>query len=317
MNVVLVTPRSLSSGDDPALRALEDAGFELRFGPAGRTPSEAELLSLVRGCVGWIAGVEPISESVVAAAAPDLKVISRNGVGIDNLPLVACDRLGIIVRKADGANAEGVAELTMGLMLAALRQLAFADAALKRGEWLRRPGLELHGSTIGIVGLGAVGRKVVRMATAFGAKVIGYDPMGAPADLAPGFSLGTLDDLLERASLVTLHCPPRADGQPLLDRAALTRMQDGASVINTARASLVDEEAILAALGSGKLSCYATDVFDREPPGLTSLIASDRVIATPHIGGYTLQSVAQAARLAVSNLLESLGAPHVSSARRA
>ena len=316
MSVVLVTPRSLSSGGDPSLRALEDAGYQLRFGPAGRTPSVEDLLALLPGCVGWIAGVEPVPSSVLAAAT-DLKVISRNGVGIDNLPLAICNRLGIVVRKADGANAEAVAELTIGLMLSALRQIAFSDSALKRGEWVRRPGLELSGSTVGVVGLGAVGRKVVRMAAAFGARVLGYDPMGAPDDLAPDFVLTDLDDLVANASVVTLHCPPLGDGRPVLDGAAIDRLKAGASVINTARASLVDEDAMLAALRSGRLACYATDVFDREPPGLTPLVACDRVIATPHIGGYTLQSVAQAAQLAVSNLLESLETLHVSSARRA
>jgi D-3-phosphoglycerate dehydrogenase / 2-oxoglutarate reductase len=132
LNTILVTPRSLTIGGDPALNLLEQAGYTLRFGPAGRLPSEKDLMELLPGCVGWIAGVEQVSDSVVRAAGPTLKVISRNGVGTDNLPLELCLCMGIAVRRADGVNAQGVAELTLGLILAAFRQLTFSDAALKR-----------------------------------------------------------------------------------------------------------------------------------------------------------------------------------------
>ncbi|MBI4923277.1 MAG: phosphoglycerate dehydrogenase [Devosia nanyangense] len=315
MNTILVTPRSLTSGGDPALGALERAGFSLRFGPTGKTPSEADLLELLPGCVGWIAGVEPVSEAVVTAAAPTLKVISRNGVGTDNLPVEVCERLGVDVRRADGANAQGVAELTVALMLASLRQVPFGDAALKRGEWMRRRGTEILGSTVGIFGLGAVGRKVARMAGDLGATVLGHDPFAPPNDLGPNFSLAPPAEIFARAILISLHCPPLPGGVPLIDGAALARMPPGACLVNTARARLVDESAILSALAEDRLACYATDVFDREPPGFSLLLASDRVIATPHIGGFTVQSVANATRLAVGNLLESLG--EVSGARSA
>ena len=233
-------------------------------------------------------------------------MISRNGVGTDNLPVAVCRQLGIDVRRADGANAQGVAELAIALMLASLRQIPFGDAALKRGEWARRRGTEILGLTVGIFGLGAVGRKVARMAGDLGATVLGHDPFASPDDLGSNFVLAPPAEIFSRAMLISLHCPPLADGAPLVDAIALARMPLGACVVNTARARLVDESAILSALAEDRLSCYATDVFDREPPGLSPLLASDKVIATPHIGGFTVQSVANATRSAVSNLLESL-----------
>lgn len=310
MNEILVTPRSLSAGDDPSLRRLVEAGYSLRFGPVGRTPGEAELLHLLPGCIGWIAGVEPVSETVVARAAPTLRVISRNGVGVDNLPLSACDRLGVEVRRADGANAQGVAELTIALILAALRQIAFSDAALKRGAWERRRGVELRGATVGVVGLGAIGRRVARMASDLGAVVLACDPVAPPLDIAANVTRTDFDAVVARASVITLHCPPLPSGAALIDGTTLGRMSPGVFLVNTARASLIDETAVLDALESGRLACYATDVFDVEPPGASRLVLSDRVIATPHIGGYTLESVAEASRVAVANLLESLEAAH-------
>jgi len=301
---VLITPRSLTqSGLDGVaeLAPLREAGFDLVAGPAGRLPTEDELLELVPGCVGWLAGVEKIGADVLAAAT-ELRVISRNGTGVDAVDLAAARRLGVRVERAVGANARGVAELTLALVLAALRQLPWSAATVRAGGWRRWPGREVSECRVGVVGLGAVGAVVAELCVVWGAEVLAYDPAVAPA---AGSSVRAvdLDELLASSDVVTLHAPPPPDGRPLLDAARLATLPAGAVLVNTSRAALVDDDAVLAALHSGALSAYAVDAFETEPPELTDLLRHERVIATPHLGGYTGSSVRRSTEQAVHNLL--------------
>ncbi|MES1937439.1 phosphoglycerate dehydrogenase [Salinisphaera hydrothermalis] len=302
---ILVTPRSLTRAPNTELAELERQGYELVRTTAGQTPSESELLASVPGVVGWIAGVEPISNRVLDAAS-DLRVISRNGSGMDNVPLDHARRRQIEVRRVVGGNARGVAELAITLIMNSLRQVSYSNEAIKRGDWARLLGMEIADRTIGVIGCGAIGQEVSRIAIALGARVVAYDP--APQrGLAPrgAFRWRDLDAVLAESDAITLHCPP-VDDQALIDAYALARMKHGARLINTARAALVDEDAVLDALDQGTLGGYATDVFDREPPELTRLLAHERVIATAHIGAFTEESVANVTRIAIDNMLDVL-----------
>jgi D-3-phosphoglycerate dehydrogenase len=306
---ILVTPRSLTSGDHPALTPLRAAGFEIVTSTAGQLPKEDELLQLVPDCVGWLAGVEPISPAVIAAAR-QLKVISRNGTGIDNLPIAAVKAQGITIATAGSANAPGVAELTLALIFAGLRHVPFTHQGIKGGAWPRRRGRELRDRTVGIVGCGAIGSEVARMVTALGAQVLAFDPQPRKLDLAQDrFRWVDLDTALTTADIVSFHCPMQAGGAPILDRSRLGRLRPQALVVNTARAGLVDEAALLDALNAGAVDCYATDVFAEEPPSDLCLVRHERVIATSHIGGFTDESVTRATAIAVGNLLDVL-VPH-------
>ena len=306
MNRILITPRSLTRTPDPALLALSDDGYQLVFSAPGETPDEADLLALLPGCVGWLAGVEPVSPRVLEAAT-GLRAISRNGSGIDNLPLDVAGRLGIQVLRADGANARGVAELAIGLVLASLRHVPEQSAALKGGSWQRRPGLEMAGRTLGLLGCGAVGRLVARFALAFDARVLAYDPFPNIGFTPDGdFGWASFDQVVAQAEMLSLHCPMPADGRPLLDTTTIGRLCAGCHVVNTARAGLVDETAMLAALEREHVRVYATDVFAVEPPAPSLLLSHPRVIATPHIGGLTAESVRRATVGAVENLRAAL-----------
>ena len=306
---VLVTPRSLTRDGDPALDLLRRAGYEVIQCTPGRQPDEAELLRLVPGCVGWLAGVEPVGARVLEAAR-GLRAISRNGTGVDNIDLAVAARLGIRVLRAEGANARGVAELAIGLVLALLRSIPWSDAQMKGGAWERRRGLEIGGRTVGVVGCGRIGRLVAEMALGLGAHVVGHDAVPVDGfDPGSGFRYADLDTVLAAADALTLHCPALPGGRPLLDAAAIARIKRGAVVVNTARASLVEEGAILKALDDGQLLGFATDVFPEEPPASTALVGHPRVIATPHLGGFTEESVAKATRVAVDNLLDALQGP--------
>jgi D-3-phosphoglycerate dehydrogenase len=302
---IAITPRSLSSAGHPALNDLTERGYEIVYPAPGRTPTEDDLLRSVPGCVGWLAGVEPISPRVLAAA-DGLRVISRNGTGVDNIDLAVAEARGIRVERANGANARGVAELTIALMLAAFRHVPWSDGQLRRGDWQRRIGIEAQGRTLAVIGCGAIGREVSGLALGLGMQVIGYDPCPPNAFSPPGFRLGSLDEALMAADAISFHCPPGP--RPILDALTIARLRRGVVVVNTARAELIDDAAMHEALESGQVAGLATDVFHREPPEPSRLHAHDRVILTPHAGGFTEESVERATRVAVANLLKVLGA---------
>lgn len=301
---ILITPRSLSDLGHPSLERLRKAGYQVIGSTPGETPGEKELITLLDGTVGWVAGVEPISARVLDHAA-DLKVISRNGTGIDNIDLDAAQQNNIEILRAQGTNARGVAELTFGLMLCLTRSIAPIDKKLKSGEWSRRKGFELENRTLGVIGCGLIGQIVVRIGLAMGMKVIAHDAY-PNASFNPGenFAFEMLEMVIAKSDVITLHCPPME--KPIIDKAAIAKMKDDAIVINTARASLVDDSALLEALNSGNLGGYGTDVFKVEPPGNDPLILHDRVIATTHIGGFTNESIDRATEGAVDNLLDFL-----------
>ncbi len=303
---ILVTPRSLTAEPHPDVERLKENGFEIVYSTAGVMPTEQELIDLVPGCVGWLAGVEPVTSKIIEAAA-HLKVISRNGVGIDNLPLDVLNERGVRIMIAEGANAMGVAELTIGLIFCALRSIPLSDAGIKSGGWPRMRGAEIHERTVGIIGCGAIGREVARMVIALGARVIAFDPARPNLDLpSKSFAYAEVDEIMTKADILSLHCPLPRDGSTFLDRNRIFASKRGLVLINTARARLVDEDALIEALDCGQIGSYATDVFEHEPPLSLTLAAHRRVIATSHIGGFTAESVDRATRIAANNLLAAL-----------
>ena len=303
---ILVTPRSLTRRKHPALQPIEDAGYQVVLCTPGQSPTEDELIELLPGSVGYLAGVEPVTARVLAAG-DRLRVIGRNGSGIDNIDLATAAEMGIEVRPAKGANARGVAELTVGLILALARSLPRADAAMKGEGWDRDQGIELAGRTLGVVGCGGVGRITAELAMAFGMKVRAHDPNPDPGFAPTGaFSYAPLATVLAEADILTLHCPASPDGAPLLDAPAIRTMKDGVYIVNTARGSLFDQDAILAALDEGHVAGVAVDTFEPEPPTDWRLAMHPRCIATPHIGGFTVESVSRATNAAVHNILDVL-----------
>ncbi|HEV7624130.1 MAG TPA: NAD(P)-dependent oxidoreductase [Amnibacterium sp.] len=300
---VLVSPRSVTARplDEVAeLQPLRAAGYRLVAAGTGTMPSEQDLLALLPPCVGWLAGVEPVTARVLDAA-PRLRAISRNGTGLDNIDLGAAAARGVVVERAAGANAQGVAELTFALVLAALRGIPWSADALRSGVWERAAGRELGDTTIGVVGLGEIGRRVARGFTALGARVVGHDPFVTSAE----FETTSLEGVLDAADVLTLHVPALHDG-PLITVDAIARLRDRAVLVNTARAALVDDDAVLAALESGHLSAYAVDVFDTEPPAPSRLLGHPHVLATPHLGGYTDASIRRAVAEAAHRLVVAL-----------
>lgn len=306
MDKVIVTPRSLSKGSHSLLDRLTAAGYELVFPSPGAQPTEEQLRAVIGDAVGYLAGVERVS-AVLLERAGRLKVISRNGTGVDNIDLAAAQAHGIVIRRAEAANARSVAELAFGHVLAAARGIAFSDAELKAGRWTRVKGIELEGRTLGLVGCGRIGKLVARFGLAFDMRVLAHDPFPNPAFApSPAFAYAPLPEVLRASHVLSLHAPPPADRRPILDAAAIATLLRGAIVVNTAREVLVDETAMAAALRDGRVAAYTLDAFDREPPEDLALVRIPGVLATPHLGGFTDESVERATAAAVENLLDSL-----------
>ena len=302
---ILVTPRSLSKNGHPLLKELEDAGYEVLTPFPGKQPTRDELLSVLPDCVGYLAGVEKVDADVITACNK-LKVISRNGVGIDNVDCTAAESRGISLQVTRGANSRGVAELAVTLMLTMIRSIPGTNSSIKNGGWDRTKGIEAEGKTLGIIGTGQIGQHVAKMAAGLDMKIIGYDlyPDAGLEKRNPAFKYGSVEDVLKNSDIVTLHCP--AGEKPLINKDALKMMKRGAYLINTARAQLVDQEAMLTALETGEISGYAVDAFESEPPELTPLLKHHRVILSSHIGGFTTESVDRATKGAIRNILDVL-----------
>jgi D-3-phosphoglycerate dehydrogenase len=304
---ILVTPRSVTRHGHPSLERLRAAGYQILFCTAGLQPDEQELRTLLPGCVGYLAGVESITAEVLETAS-DLRVISRNGTGLDNVDCAAATARGITVLRVEGANARSVAELTIGQLFALARQLPERNVSLKRGVWERGlPGVELEGKVLGVVGCGAIGKLVAGMALGIRMRVIAYD-VAPDETFAPGkdFRIGTFQEVLTSADFLSFHCPAPPDGCALLDSAAIAQMKRGSFIINTARSTVLDSAAVLAALDVGQIAGLALDVFDMKQPADLDLARHPRVIATPHIGAFTVESIDRAMDASVGNLLTAL-----------
>lgn len=277
--------------------SLDPAGLAL-FAEAGaetRVLTAAERLRLSEILPGYDALLVRSATQVTAellAAGKDLKVVGRAGIGVDNVDVAAATERGILVVNAPTANLTSATEHTFALLLAVARRVPEADASMKAGRWDRQlTGTELLGKTLGILGFGRIGQRVAKRAEAFEMKVAAYDPyLDAAAARRMDVELVALADLLAVADVVTLHVPLTAETRGLLDRERLASMKPGALLINCARGGVLDEEALLAALESGRLGGAGLDVFAEEPPKDLRLVSHPRVVATPHLGAQTREA---------------------------
>jgi len=239
-----------------------------------------------------VRGRTKITEAVLSAA-PNLKVVGRMGVGVDNIDLEAARSHNVTVVNCPVATTVSVAELTMGLMLSLIRGITKADSGMKSGDWLKKQlrGTELFQKTLGVIGFGHIGETVAKRAMAFDMKVIASDPV-RPADevKAAGAEPVSFEELLKQSDIITMHIPHIKATHHLLDDEAFSKMKDQVLVICAARGGVIDESALLAALESGKVAGAALDVFESEPPGEHPLPLHPNVVATPHIGAQTKEA---------------------------
>jgi D-3-phosphoglycerate dehydrogenase len=297
---VLVTARSFGNSAGPHHEYLRDNGCEVDLRAKPQPMTADELAEIIDGYEGAILGLDACDASVLERATK-LRVISRYGSGVDSVDLDAASKRGIVVTNTPGANRIAVAELTIGLMFALARQIPQAAAAARAGEWKRAAGFELSGKTLGIIGLGMIGREVALRAHALGMVVLGYDPL-ITANVS-GVTQVDLDALLHESHIVTLHCAATPETENLINAERLSQMRDGAYLINTARGALVNESDLLSALQSSKLAGAAADTLRSDPPTGSPLLALENFLYTPHIGATTHESVERVSLIAAQNLV--------------
>lgn len=292
----------------PALTQLA-AATSMRCwpGPAPITP--AQLHAELRDAEGLLCLLTDHIDDALMATAPKLRVVSSCSVGVDHVDVAALTRRRIPLGHTPGVLVEATADLTFALLLAAARRIPEAERFVREGQWTPERrwepelllGKDLHGATLGLIGLGAIGQAVARRAQGFGLKLIGWTPSGRAV---PGVAAASLEAVLAQADIVSLHVALNAQTAKLINAAALARMKPDAILINTARGGLVDEAALIAALRSGQLGAAALDVFEHEPIAADHpLLTLPNVVMAPHIGSATRGTRSRMAQLAVDNLL--------------
>lgn len=304
---ILVTPTSMQPDkNSEALERLRAFSGDLVFNNTGKPLSEDDLIPLLRDCDGYVAGLDFITEKVLKAC-PNLKAISRYGVGYDRVDTAAAKALGIPVSNTPGTNSEAVGELTFALILSVARKIPYLDTQTKNGAWVRSTGTELLGKTIGIVGLGAIGKVVARCAKGFDMTVLAYDPfINENYCKENNIKICTLDEVYEKSDIISLHLPLNSDTKGIINADAFGKMKDGVIVVNASRGGIIDESAALDALKSGKLGGLGLDAFETEPPTGSPLLDFPNVVATPHTGAHTVEATGNMANAAVDNIIAML-----------
>lgn len=296
--VILVTGADLA----PQAVALLD-GFELVY--AGKTPDEDSLVSLCERHqpAGIIVRYGKIPARVMDASKK-LRVISKHGSGIDTIDSAAAAERGIAVKAAVGTNAAAVAEHAWALIFACAKDVVKLNARMHSGHWDKatHKSLELSGKTLGLVGMGAIGRKTAEVGVVLGMRVVAYDPYAQEAPA--GVRMADLDTVMRESHVLSLHCPLTEANRNMVNREAIGKMRDDAILVNTARGGLVDEEAVVEAVKAGKLRAAALDSFQKEPmTGAHVFTDVDNIILSPHIGGVTADAYIAMGCAAARNVL--------------
>lgn len=304
---ILVTPTSLQPGkNEAALAPLREFADELVFNKTGKPLTEEELIPLLSDCDGYVAGLDFVTERVLRAC-PNLKAVSRYGVGFDRVDVKAAKELGIKVANTPGVNAVAVGELAFGLILACARKIHYLDRSTREGGWIRSTGMELRGKTLGICGLGAIGKVVAECGAGFGMTVLAYDPfINEIYCREHHIENVSFEELMRRSHVVSLHLPLLESTKHLINAEAIAQMPDGAILVNASRGGIIDEDAAYEALKNGKLSGLGLDAFETEPPTDSKLFELENVVATPHTGAHTKEATDNMANLSVKNVIEML-----------
>ena len=300
---ILITDKLGDAGLE-RLDAAEDAAYEMKT-----DLSKEELLEIIPGYDALIVRSGTKVDADVLRAGEKLRVVGRAGIGVDNIDVRAATMRGIIVMNTPQANAIATAEQTMALMLALSRHTAAAHAALKAGEWRRSDfvGVQLYRKTLGIVGLGRIGRLVARRAQAFGMDVVAYDPyVSEEVGRELSVTLVDMDDLLAQSDYITLHTVLTPETEEMINAESIGQMMEGARIVNVARGKLIDEQALADALASGKVAGAALDVYSQEPPVNNPLVGLSNVLHTPHLGASTVEAQRDVATQIADQVLDAL-----------
>ena len=305
---VLISAPYMQGALDRYRGTLEESGAELIIPPVRERLSEKELLALIGDVDGVICGDDEFTERVLRAGNR-LKVLSKWGTGIDSIDQEACKRLGIRVCNTPNAFSEPVADSVLGYMLSFARKLPWMDRAIKRGVWDKIPGVSLGECVLGVIGVGNVGKAVVRRAIGFGMRMLGNDLVDMPRDFLEksGIQMTSKEALLRQSDFVSLNCTLNPTSHHLMGPAEFELMKPTSVLINTCRGPVVDESALVAALGEGRIAGAALDVFEKEPlPADSPLRSMDNVLLAPHNSNSSPVCWERIHQNTVRNLLQAL-----------
>ena len=296
---ILVGPSSFGQADPTPLNLLTEAGLQVLPNPFGRKLTKAEVLKLLPGNMGLIAGLECVDREVLNT--PGLRVVSRCGSGLSNVDLDAASELGVKVYYTPEGPTQAVAEMTLGIMLSLMRNVITMNDHLHKKQWHKQIGFQLKGKTILIIGFGRIGNRVAALLAPFEPRILVCDPQVRATDI--GFETVNLMEGIPQADIITLH----ASGESVLvGQSELDLVKKGVFILNAARGSLIDEEALLPHLKSGTIAGCWLDTFSQEPYN-GPLCSRENVILTPHVGSYTREGRSKMEMEAVTNLIKGLG----------
>ena len=285
------------------LRDILESQFEnIKYNETGRTLNHNETIDLIKGCTKAIVSLEQFNSHVIDSL-PELRVVSKYGVGLDNIDLAALKKSNILLGWEGGVNRRSVSELTLGFALSCIRNSYTSNHQVRSGTWRKTPGNLLSGKTIGIIGCGFIGKDLVSLLQPFGCKIQAHDIKDYP-DFFDKYNIKNigLEPLLRSSDIVTLHVPLTDKTRNMINNESIKTMKKGAILINTARGNLVDEEALKANLKSGYISSAAFDVFSEEPVKDMELVNLQNFIATPHIGGSAEEAIFEMGKAAINGL---------------
>ena len=308
---ILVATRSFGSTSSKPWDVLNQAGCEIVKADMSQKMTEERLIDLLQGVDGAVIGVVPMTAHVIEQS-PSLKVVSMHGVGVDHIDLTAAAQKGVVIANCQGANDQSVADLTIGLMIAIARDIPLVDSKVREGGWGAHAGSELWNKTLGLIGLGRIGRGVAKRALGFDMKVLAYDPYVGANDVEQGISLVSFEEVLQNSDYVSLHAALSEETRHMIGAPQLQIMKPTAYFINTSRGALVDEAALHDALRKKQIAGAALDVYEVEPPKDNPLLGLENIVVTTHIGAHTRESIERVGVMAAENVLQTLqgGQPH-------
>ena len=304
---VLTTPRSYGKTDPAVFEMLKEKGLEVVRNETGGILDKETMMRLLADCEGLIVGVDPVDEEVIASA-PKLRAIAKYGVGVDNIDLDAAKARGIAVSRTVGANSEAVADYAVALMLAVARKVPLIDRTCRMGSWKKITTIDVSHATLGILGLGAIGKNVARRAQGFDMEVLAYDVFWDDAYAAAHhITKATPEEIFRRSDFISVHLPLLPETENFISKPQLAMMKPNVILINTARGGLINEDDLLNALENGTIYGAGIDAFCEEPPKDPRWFTLDNVVIGSHCAASTAGASRNMGRMATANLIRDLG----------
>ena len=303
---ILVTPRSFGKNDPTPLKLLQERGYELVMNSYGRLLTKNEMIEGLRDADGVIVGVDPVDAEVIAGA-PKLKAIAKYGVGTDNIDVAFAESRGIAVTKTVGANSDAVAEFAVTLMLSAARRSAFFDAECRKGNWDKSNTIQMAGRTLGLIGLGAIGKLVAKKVKGFDMPVLAYDAFqDSGYAAANGVTYVDLETLLRSSDFISIHVPLNESTRGMISEKQFGLMKKTAVLVNTARGGIIDEVALIAALKSNRIWGAGLDVFEEEPRIRAEMLDLPNIVLGSHCAASTLEAIDNMGIMSAENIIRTL-----------